>query len=383
MLKVVVFRCQLFKLSESFIANQARVFRKFKAFYVGRACFSDSKVDFGDSVITLEPLSFIKNVLFVLSMRSKYLLDSVARLSPNIIHAHFGVDALYALNISKRLGVPLVVTFHGFDATATRKALFRSLKPAWINYALFRSRLKTEAELYICVSDFIRSKVLALGLLADKSVTHYIGIDIDRTYLRKQRNNADKVTILHVARLTEKKGTQYLLEAISLLDGDNFELIVVGDGPLRAELEAQIKINNLAGKVRLLGALDNHAVLQWMKKADIFCLPSVTAKSGDTEGLPITILEAFVYMMPVVATNHAGIPEAVLDGENGFLVPERDANKLAEKLKILIDSPVKRVEMGLKARETVEKKFDIEKQSKKLEAIYSLVIENYAHRNSN
>jgi len=126
----------------------------------------------------------------------------------------------------------------------------------------------------------------------------------------------------------------------------------------------------ISKRVRFLGSQPHDVVLQLMRGAEIFALPSQTAKNGDCEGLPIVINEASACGVPVVATFHSGIPEAVLNGETGLLVAEKDNAALADKLDILLSDRALGEKMGQLGREFVCEMFDIHKQTRKLEVIY-------------
>lgn len=371
-MRLAIFRNQLFKVSELFIENQASGVKCEKIF-VGRKTFSERSK--GYHCITLEQSSFLENLKFVLFRRVSLLSDKLITWQPNLIHAHFGVDSVYALKLANNLNVPLITTFHGYDITTKKRTLFKAPKPALINYFLHKKQLSKTADLFICVSDFIKNKAIESGFPKEKLITHYIGIEIpEKNYYV---NDTNKINILHVARLTKKKGTIYLLQAIRLLNNKNIVLNIIGDGPLNESLKKYVADNNLEDNVCFLGSQPHKVVMEYMLKADIFCLPSVTASSGDSEGLGMVFLEAAVSSIPVVATKHGGIPEAVENGITGFLVPEKNSQALADKFKLLIESPELRKSMGQAARLMVEEKFDIKKQSKKLEEIYSRVINAY------
>ena len=147
-------------------------------------------------------------------------------------------------------------------------------------------------------------------------------------------------------------------------------LLQVGQGALTAKLQTLTKQLGIDKRVRFLGAQPHKTVLQLMQKAEIFALPSQIAKSGECEGLPIVILEASACGVPVVSTYHSGIPEAVIDGETGFLVSEKDHKSLAEKLDMLLRDRALGKKMGQQGRELINERFDIRKQTSKLEAIY-------------
>lgn len=162
----------------------------------------------------------------------------------------------------------------------------------------------------------------------------------------------DQGIILHVARLVEKKGTAVLINAVKqvkLLNPD-VKLVIIGEGPLLDGLKAQVTSLGLDQTVTFTGALPHVDVMAWMRKASMLVLPSITAKTGDAEGLGMVLLEAAVTGVPVIGTQHGGIPEAIIDEQTGFLVKERDDKQLAERISFLMKDEHKRFEMGKNAR---------------------------------
>jgi colanic acid/amylovoran biosynthesis glycosyltransferase len=180
------------------------------------------------------------------------------------------------------------------------------------------------------------------------------------------------VRLLTVARLTEKKGIEYTLRALVHVADEYPDVVydVIGDGPLREPLEALRDALGLAARVRFLGARTGEFVRERLAAADLFVLPSVTASDGDEEGTPTVLLEAACCELPVIATRHAGIPELVLDGESGLLVPERDDLALGACLRELLRSPHRWKAMGAAGRRHVERTHAIAAVTGQLEAIY-------------
>jgi colanic acid/amylovoran biosynthesis glycosyltransferase len=369
---VAIYRHQLFQRSETFIAQQAGALAGFKPVYVGR-----SRAPGGPeraAVVTLMNAGRTRRWGQALLRDPATLAGGLRPHRPVLIHAHFGVEGVYALRLAKQLGIPLVTTFHGFDATTTLGGLLRSGKVSWINYALFRRQLASHGALFVCVSDYIRQRVLELGFPAARTVTHHIGIDTRTITPLPDRSTAKR--ILHVARLVEKKGTRYLLDAFARLASSDpeVELTIIGAGPLRADLEQQAQATGFGSRIRFLGAQPHAMVLEHLARANVFCLPSITARSGDAEGLPISILEAAALAVPVVATRHSGIPEAVVDGETGYLVAERDSAALADRIDRLLKDEGLSARLGRSARLNVEQRFDIKRQTLALEALYESVL---------
>lgn len=369
----LIFRHQLFKVSEPFIAQQAQQLQAFKPLYLGRERFGQAPE--GADSLALQDLpdqrTFARRLWQVLTRDPRPYQRLLEGRSPTLIHAHFGVEGVYALPLARRLGIPLVTTFHGFDATTRTSALLRSGSPAWINYVRFRRQLAREGDLFLCVSDYIRQRVIELGFPAERTHVHYIGIDT-RAILPRDPDQ-EKPIVLHVARLVEKKGTVYLIRAFAqiAMQHPDAELVIVGDGPLRTSLESLAANLGLAGRVRFTGALPHAQVMDLMRQAAMLVLPSVTAESGDAEGLGMVLLEASALGLPLIGTQHGGIPEVITDGENGFVVPERSVDMLANRVSALLSSTELRRTMGQHSLHVANTRFSIDVQTRSLEKHYT------------
>jgi glycosyltransferase involved in cell wall biosynthesis len=274
--------------------------------------------------------------------------------------------------VARRLGIPLVTTFHGFDATLSTVSLLRS--PAWANYPLFRGQLARRGDLFLCASSFIRDRVLAMGFPEARTRVHYIGVDC--AAIRPRAPAEETRSILHVARLVEVKGTRHLIGAFARLAGrfPDVELTIVGDGPLNSSLQALAGSLGVGDRVHFLGARPYPDVLGLMRKAAMLVLPSVRAGDGRVEGLGMVLLEAAATGVPTIGSRIGGIPEGVIDGETGFLAPERDEAVLAERMATLLDNRELRLTMGARARALVEDRFDLRRQTALLEDHYDSVL---------
>ncbi len=286
-----------------------------------------------------------------------------------LLHAHFGVEGVYAAPLARALGVPLVTTLHGFDVTVTKSQLLASRKPSWMNYVGWRGDLFDSGAAFICVSEHIRRRAVDWGYPAERTVVLPIGVDVEAI---RPTGVIDAPRILHVARLVAKKGTDDLLRAFALVRTavPDAELVIVGDGPLHAALNDLATELAVADAVRFLGAQPHGETLRLLAESQVLCLPSVTAANGDQEGLGMVLLEAGASGKPVVGTDHGGIPEAVTDGTNGFLVPERKPADLAERLVALLRDPQLCDQFGKAGRNLVRERFDLRRQTDKLEALY-------------
>jgi glycosyltransferase involved in cell wall biosynthesis len=293
------------------------------------------------------------------------------------MHAHFGVDATYALPLARRLGVPLVVTLHGFDVSMSTTAMLKSANYSWWQYVLHKRELAAGAAAFLCVSEHVRKLAMAAGFPDDKLATMHLGVDTARLAKISRVGGAKKDTIVHVGRQVEKKGTLSLIRAFSEIAPrwPAARLILVGDGPLRPSLEAEAAMTGHSDRIEFLGMRPHHEVLEIVSGATVFCLPSVTARSGDTEGLPVVLMEAAALGIPIVATRHAGIPELVIDGDAGLLVPERDAGSLARSLNYLLGDEAARRRFGQAAQARARSLFDTPTNAAAIEKVYDRVID--------
>ncbi len=374
MREIAVFRHNLFRISEPFITQQAQQLVRHKPLYVGRLRYGAAP-EGADSLALadLYPRWPLPRVGWQMLTRHPGPYQRLlAGRHPALIHAHFGIEGVYALPLARRLGIPLVTTFHGFDATLSTAALLTS--PAWAHYPLFRHRLAAQGDLFLCASGFIRERVLAMGFPEARTRVHYIGVDCQAIHPRDPAEETR--TILHVARLVEVKGTEYLVRAMAALDERHasVELVIIGDGPLRRRLEQLATSLGVHDRVRFLGARPHGEVMAWMRKAAVLVLPSVRTGTGRIEGLGMVMLEAAASGVPAIGARLGGIPEGIIDGETGFLVPERDPAALAQRLGDLLDDQTLRRRMGAAARNLVERKFDLRRQTAALEEHYDTVL---------
>jgi colanic acid/amylovoran biosynthesis glycosyltransferase len=373
MREVAIFRNNLFRISEPFVAQQAQPLQRYKPFYVGRMRFGPPPA--GAESVAVEDLGRWRWPYIgwqMISRDPRTLARLMAAHRPALIHAHFGVDGVYALPLARRLKIPLVTTFHGFDATLSTLGFLRS--PAWVNYPLFRHQLAKHGDLFLCDSEFLRARVLAMGFPEARTRLHYIGVDCGQIQVRDP--SEETATVLQVGRLVDVKGTEYLIRGFALLAKKHpaVQLVSIGDGPLRGALEDLAKSLGIAERIQFLGARPHADVLSWMRRSAMLVLPSVRTHDGRTEGFGVVMAEAAATGLPVIGSRSGGIPEGIVDGRSGFLVPERDPAALASRMDDLLCDPELRRRMGIQARALVEQKFDIRRQTETLEGHYDAVL---------
>lgn len=375
MTKPVVFlTAKLLPASETFIRAQSTTLQEFTPYYVGsRRVKGLSLPSERTFVVNQGGLSGnVSEGVYKLFGITPSLYYKLRELQPALIHAHFGPCGTLALPLAKKLKLPMIVTFHGADATM-KDEYTRKESVSHRIYLHRRERLKREARLFIAVSEFIKQKLLEQGFPSEKVIAHSIGIDT-QTFQPDLKVPREPV-VLFVGRLAEKKGCSYLIQAMAKVQSQmpDVELVIVGDGDLRSQLEEMSA--KLLKRYRFEGMQPPEVVRSWMNRAMLLAVPSVTAASGNTEGLPTVAVEAQAMGLPIVGSLHAGIPQAVIDGETGFLAPERDWEGLAEYILRLFQDQVLWQSFSFKGYERMREFFDLNKQTRTLEGIYKAVLQ--------
>lgn len=287
----------------------------------------------------------------------------LAALRPRLIHAHFGSGGALALPIARALGVPLVVTFHGGDATKDKH--YRK-QPVPTIFQRRCAALQRETALIICVAEHIRKALISRGFPAAKLKVICYGVEPEREICPAP--SAERPYLLFVGRFVEKKGVGYLLDAMRVLESEGaaVDLTLIGDGPMAEVLRR--KSSGLRG-ARFLGWLPNEEVRRAMRGALAVCVPSVADRAGDSEGLPNVVIEGMAAAVPVIGSNHGGIGEAVEHDRTGFLVPPADPQAIVTAVRRLLGDPALRHRMGLAARVAASEHFNAVAQSRYLEDI--------------
>ncbi len=360
---VLVYRDTVGAPSESFIQRQYRSFKTLQPLYVGT---KRGPLAPKDALILAAPglLGWGARTGFRQLARIPAKLDrAISEHHPRLIHAQFGLGGALALPVARQAGLPLVITFHGGDATKDKHFRDGALFPTIFQRR--RHAMVEAAHTILCVSQFVRDRLIARGFPAGKLQTHYLGIDIAPEVVLPALGISK--TVLFVGRLVEKKGVDVLIDAMALARQSvpALELSVVGDGPARAALEARAKAAGVA--VKFQGWLPEKQVHAAMRRALLLAVPSRTAQSGDSEGLPTVIMEAMALGVPVVATRHAGIPEIISDGATGLLVAEANPAALGEAILSLANDPDLAGRLRGEAYADVRARFDAARQSALLE----------------
>ncbi|NEP20408.1 MAG: colanic acid biosynthesis glycosyltransferase WcaL, partial [Leptolyngbya sp. SIO4C1] len=252
----------------------------------------------------------------------------------DIIMCHFGPTGLVALDFRdiNVLSGKICVTFHGLDLSAYLIEAGEDI------YA----PLFEKADLLLPISDFWKQRLIELGCNPNKIQIHRMGIDLEHFAFKPRKTEEEqKVRLVSVARLVEKKGIEYSIRALQKVAQQYpaVEYIVIGDGPLMHELSQLVQTLELQNVVQLLGWQQQDEVAKILSTAHILLAPSVTSSNGDMEGIPVALMEAMATGIPVISTWHSGIPELIHHEKSGILVPERNSSELALQILNLIQDP--------------------------------------------
>ena len=285
----------------------------------------------------------------------------------DIIHCHYGTvgnQAVFLKDIGIRAKISTV--FHGYDLSSYLKSHGSDV------YA----ELFEKGDIFLPVSEFWKNKLIAMGCPAEKITVNHMGVDVARLKPPKEELPADKIRVLTVARLTEKKGHCYALQAIRQAAKvvPKLEYHIAGDGPLLAELKEMTQRLDIENRVVFHGKVDSNEVLAFYKEADISLLPSITPSSGDMEGIPVSLMEAMACGLPVITSQHSGIPELVIDGRTGFTTPEKDFKLLSDRIICLSEDVDFRRKIGCQAMEYVGRHFNGQLQTNQLVNIFNLLL---------
>ncbi len=269
------------------------------------------------------------------------------------LHTHFaGLSARTAFWL-RRLGGP------NYSVTAHANDIFRDEPPERLAQVL------GEATCVVTVSDFSRDFLLREHPHLSKKLHRvYNGIDISR--FAKSPLPEGRPVIVSVGRAIEKKGFFDLIEACGLLRSLDFECVIVGGGPLEENLRKKVQELGLGDHMKILGARSEEEIRDMLAKARLFVLPCVTGEDGAMDNLPTVIMEAMASGLPVISTTLAGIPEMVVDGTTGFLVPERQPAQLADKIRAHLENRELAAAHGAAGFERCKELFAIERTSASL-----------------
>jgi colanic acid/amylovoran biosynthesis glycosyltransferase len=287
------------------------------------------------------------------------------RRDPELIHVYFGNTGVHLLPLLKQWDRPWVVSFHGMDVQS---------RPKEKGYDQKLRELLQLAPLVLVRSQSLANRLQDLGCATDKIRLNRTGIPLQNfPWVERTLPAEGKWQLIQACRLVEKKGLLTTLGAFRRFVSDypNSRLVIAGEGPFRDALMKRINDLCLESQVTLTGFLNQDDLRRIYGESHIFIHPSELAADSNQEGIPNSMLEAMASGLPVVATRHGGIPEAVQEGVDGILVPERDESALYQALLKLAAQPDLWQRMARQASRSVAENFEQGQQIARLEAVYA------------
>lgn len=298
-----------------------------------------------------------------LSFKEYALAKSFQQQNITVVLAQYGTTAHQLIRVSKLLNIPLITHFHGYDAST-----FSVLQ----NHKNYKDVFDYSSYV-VAVSKKMEEKLLSLGCHKDKLVYNTYGpqpefLEVQTTYAKKQ--------FIAIGRFTNKKAPYYTILAFkkALEKHPDAQLLMAGDGVLFDTCKNLIKYYNLENNIKLLGVISPSAFRAYLSESIAFVQHSITPLTGDMEGTPLAVLESSAAGLPVVSTNHAGIPDVIIDNETGFLVDEHDVNGMALKMIEILDHPQLAVKMGAKGKLHITSNFSLEHYLNGLEEIIAKAV---------
>lgn len=373
--RVVASYCTSFLKSEMLhIYRQVCALRGVDTFVMTKAVQNPERFPFRDIELIPQPhmnllrhgwLKFVRRRPPIVYRGEYQMLSSLLeRRGADLMHIYFGHTGVHLLPFIEQWNKPCLVSFHGADV---------AVKQDITNYPAKLRRLFGAVPLVLARSQSLANRLVQFGCPREKLRINRTGVPLDEFPLvERQAPPNGRWRIMQACRLIPKKGVATSLRAFAIFKKDfpNAELFIAGKGPLQSELEMLAAGLGVSRDVHFVGFLPQSKLLGLYLSSHLFLHPSETPPDENQEGIPNSILEAMATGLPILATRHGGIPEAVEHGQSGLLVQEEDHVGLARALKEIGSTPAMLYEMGMRARATVAARFEQEAQTRLLESFY-------------
>lgn len=294
------------------------------------------------------------------------LTRTIARAEPSVILAHFGFTGFHLLPAARRLGIPIVVHFHGYDVWTM------SLRNPW--YARSARRALGNFDAVVVVGSHQEQWALEQGVPRERLHRIPCGVPTADFQPRATPREPGPLRLLGVGRLHGAKGIDVTLHAMAAAAersplAAEATLTLIGDGPLRGDLEALARELAVADRVTFAGAQPIERVREELLRADVFVQHSLKQPDGSNEGFGVAVAEASACGLPVLVSDCGGLPDQVVDNETGLITPQRDADAMADAIARLAQDPALRDRLGVAGRQRMIDRFDAADQARKLEVV--------------
>lgn len=363
-------------ISEQFIYNQIRCLDNHNLFLFARKTINRELYDSHFKKELIWYNNPAHRLLYKIMKEKEQYPNHIQKLLQNfikvnnidIIYIHYGTTATAYQNTINKIAIPVICAFHGFDAS--RK----------LNDPIYRDAIHTlEKSIFhfTAPSDYLVDKLNKAGVPANKITKIQYGTDIEKIdqVLPENDNLNRKITIIHAGRIVAKKGVPDLVKVFLKLAKNHADLHlkIVGGGEEETVVRQIINSSILGQKVEMTGPLNHLELIKAVKSADIFVLNSRETESGETEGLPNSIMEAMTCNTCIVSTKHSGIPELLTNNVNGILIDPKNNDQLEEALNTLIQDKDLRLRLQTEARKTVENYFSLNHMNKLINELVTSV----------
>lgn len=288
----------------------------------------------------------------------------------SLLHAHHGQLGVLLLPFKEATQLPLVTSIRGRDATLANQP---------IGYLDNMKMLFEQGERFFPVCQYLADRLIDWGCPPEKIRVLYGGVDLKQFYYSPPNVNGTSQHILSMGRLVEKKGHHILMRAFQKIKNNfpNATLTIIGSGEMDENLRSLAVELNLGHSFRLINHLPKDQVREQMAQADVFCAASLVASNGDVEGIPNILKEAMAAGLPVISTNHAGIPEMITHNQEGILVQENNVHQLAIALEFMLTNRQLWERYSRAARARIEQNFELNKQLKQQADFYNELLGGY------
>lgn len=281
--------------------------------------------------------------------------------------AEYGLTGACVMKVCRKLNIPLVIHFHGYDAS--KNEIIEQYKDSYAEMFEYASAV-------IVVSKVMENKILSLGCPAEKVVYNTYGPD--PIFYSVETIGSSK-NLISVGRFVDKKAPYYTLLAFKkILDfHPDAKLILAGDGILLSACKNLVRYFSLDENVEFPGIITQREFINYLKTARAYVQHSITAQSGDMEGTPVSILEASAAGLPVISTLHAGIPDVIIHGKTGLLCEEHNVDEMAANMKAILDDQSYAAKLGSEGKKNINNNFSLDKHLWILSKVVKNTVKNH------